>query len=109
MTQPFTLLSRLSTMSPIMRLLTAILGLAMLVFLFWIGMFVFLAFVAVGVGLAAINAIKMKLTGRPLFASRFQKAWEEQQRRYGQRKPGSSDRGRVIEGEVVDKDDDPKS
>jgi len=112
MTRPFILLSRLNTMSPVMRLLAAILGLALLVFLFWIGMFVFLAFAAIGVGLAAINAIKMKLTGRPLFASRFQKAWQEQQRRYQQQRPGSSSRsnsGRVIEGEVVDKDDDPKS
>ncbi len=106
MTHPFTLLSRLQTMSPVTRLLAAILGLAVLVFLFWIGMFVFLAFIAVGLGLAAINAIKMKITGRPLFANRFQKAWEEQQRRYQQRNPGNSGRGRVIEGEVVDKDDE---
>lgn len=96
-------------MSPIVRILAAIAGLAILVFLFWVGLFVVLAITAVGVGLAVINAIKMKLTGRPLFASRFKRQFEEAQRRAREGKHGqSSRRGRVIEGEVVDKDDEPR-
>ncbi|MFG1495846.1 hypothetical protein ABMA57_04360 [Saccharospirillum sp. HFRX-1] len=87
-------------MSPLKRLLAAIIGLAVMVFLFWIGLFVFLAALAIGIGLAAINAIKLKLTGRPLFASRFRRFYEQQQRRQ------SSQKGNVIEGEVVNHDDD---
>lgn len=87
-------------MSPLKRLLAAIIGLAVMVFLFWIGLFVFLAALAIGIGLAAINAIKLKLTGRPLFASRFRRFYEQQQRRQ------PSQKGNVIEGEVVNHDDD---
>ncbi|PTY37511.1 hypothetical protein BGP77_13495 [Saccharospirillum sp. MSK14-1] len=87
-------------MSPLKRLLAAIIGLAVMVFLFWIGLFVFMAALAIGIGLAAINAIKLKLTGRPLFASRFRRFYEQQQRRQ------SSQKGNVIEGEVVNHNDD---
>ena len=89
------------SMSPLKRLLAAIVGLALLVFFFWIGLFVFLAVLAIGVGLAAINAIKMKLTGRPLFASRFRRFYEQQQRQQQSRNQGN-----VIEGEVIDRDED---
>jgi len=88
-------------MSPLKRLLAAIIGLAVMVFLFWIGLFVFMAALAIGIGLAAINAIKLKLTGRPLFASRFRRFYEQQQKRQQ-----SSQKGNVIEGEVVNHDDD---
>lgn len=91
-------------MSPIVRILAAIAGLAILVFLFWIGLFVVLALAAVGVGLAVINAIKMKLTGRPLFASRFKRQFEEARRQSERYRKGG--RGNVIEGEVVDREDD---
>ncbi|WP_108125723.1 hypothetical protein [Saccharospirillum mangrovi] len=86
-------------MSPLKRLLATIIGLAVLVFLFWIGLFVFLAALAIGIGLAAINAIKLRLTGRPLFASRFRRFYTQQQR------PNSSQQGNVIEGEIIDRDD----
>ena len=98
-------------MSPFVRILAAIIGLALLVFFFWIGLFLVLALAAVGIGLAIINAVKMKITGRPLFASRFKKAYEEAQRRQEQatgRRPGNNGH-RVIEGEVVDEDDPNKS
>lgn len=89
-------------MSPLKRLLAAIVGLAVLVFLFWIGLFVFLAALAIGISLTAINAIKMKLTGRPLFAARFQRFYEQQRRQQS----SSSQGGNVIEGEVVDHNKD---
>jgi hypothetical protein len=95
-------------MSPFMRILAAIIGLALLVFFFWIGLFLVLALAAVGIGLAIINAVKMKITGRPLFASRFQKAYEEARRRSGQaggQGPGANKGHHVIEGEVVDEQD----
>lgn len=94
-------------MSPFVRILAAIIGLALLVFFFWIGLFLVLGLAAVGIGLAIVNAVKMKITGRPLFASRFKKAYEEAQRRQDQaagRRPGDNGH-RVIEGEAVEKDD----
>jgi uncharacterized protein YqfA (UPF0365 family) len=98
-------------MSPFMRILAAIIGLALLVFFFWIGLFLVLALAAVGIGLAIINAIKMKLTGRPLFASRVRQAYEEARRRQGQaggQRPGTKG-NRVIEGEVVNEEDKDRS
>jgi len=99
-------------MSPFTRILAAIMGLALLVFFFWIGLFLVLALAAIGIGLTIINAVKMKITGRPLFASRFKKAYEEAQRRRhqpGEKDPGDRRSHQVIEGEVVDeqKDDQP--
>lgn len=95
--------ARFQSMSPIKRLFAAVIGLALLVFFFWIGLFVFLAVLAIGVGLAAVNAIKMKLTGRPLFASRFRRFYEQQRRQQGGRQQSRD--SNVIEGEVVDRDD----
>lgn len=90
-------------MSPLKRLLAAIIGLAVLVFLFWIGLFVFLAALAIGIGLAAVNAVKLRLTGRPLFANRFRHFYQQQQR--SQSSQRSSQQGNVIEGEIIDRDD----
>lgn len=110
MEHSFSLYSGSQTMSPILRILTAIAGLAILVFLFWIGLFVVLAIAGLGVGLAVVNAIKVKLTGRPLFYSRFRRHFEEAQRRAGRgRTDHTGRRGRVIEGEVVDRDDERRS
>lgn len=97
MPRPFILFNTGRPVSPIKRLFFAIIGLAILVFLFWVGFFVILALAALGIALAAINAIKMKLTGKPLFASRFQKFQEQQQAQRDHRRGGT-----VIEGEVVD-------
>lgn len=102
MPRPFIMFNTGRPASPIKRLFIAIIGLAVLVFLFWVGFFVILAVAALGIALAAINAIKMKLTGRPLFASRFQKFYEQQQQAQQEQRRGGS----VIEGEVVDHGED---
>ncbi|MHA7878869.1 MAG: hypothetical protein ACX931_03695 [Saccharospirillum sp.] len=101
MPRPFILFSGGGPASPFKRLLLAILGLAVLVFLFWVGFFVLIAVAVVGIAVAAVNAIKLKLTGEPLFASRFRKFYKEQQAEQ-ERQRG----GRVIEGEVIDHGED---
>lgn len=65
-------------------------------FLFWIGLFVVITFAVLALGVALVNRIKLKLTGRPLFKGpqhfhRYQSQFKQDN---------------VIEGEVVSGKDD---
>ncbi|EAR09642.1 hypothetical protein [Reinekea blandensis] len=81
-------------------------SIAIVAVLFWIGLILVfgLAFVALVIG--AINYVKLKVTGRPLFKGpqhfhRYQSQFTQHNTNQSQEKPS----GQVIEGEVVDKDD----
>lgn len=70
--------------------------------LFWVGLVFMIAFAVLAVVVAIVNKIKVKLTGRPLFAGpkhfhRYQTYTQSQSR-------PQSPQHNVIEGEVVDRD-----
>lgn len=69
------------------------------VMLFWIGLIFVFAFAFLAIAVAVINKVKMKITGRPLFAGpqhfhRYQSQFQKD---------------RVIEGEVIRPEDDKKT
>ncbi|MEJ2045431.1 MAG: hypothetical protein P8X74_20555 [Reinekea sp.] len=69
--------------------------------LFWIGILFVFAFAVLALGVAIINRIKFKLTGRPLF-----KGPQHFHRYHSQFRENSRRQNDVIEGEVTHKDDD---
>lgn len=67
-------------------------------FLFWIGLIFVFAFAVLALLVAAVNYVKLKVTGRPLFKGpqhfhRYQSQFGDQYKR-----PNS---GTIIEGEVI--------
>lgn len=64
--------------------------------LIWVGMILVFSLAIVALGVAIANRIKMKITGRPLFAG--PKHFHRYQSQYKQ--------GNVIEGEVIEHNDD---
>lgn len=91
------------------RALIFMASLALVAVLFWIGLVLVFGLAFVAMIIAVANFVKMKLTGRPLFKT--PQHFHRYQSQFTQRgHDASSDQksGQVIEGEVVERDDEKK-
>lgn len=84
------------------KLLLVVLGLLFATLLFWVGLFVVVGLTFLALSVAAINWLKFKLTGSPMFRGPLQ--FHRYQSHFTKTSK-SAGTGRVIDGEVVEKKD----
>lgn len=85
------------------RFLIFVASLALVAVLFWIGLVLVFGLAFVALLVAAVNFIKLKFTGRPLFKGpqhfhRYQSQFRQHTRADPEKK------GETIEGEIIDRD-----
>lgn len=81
-------------------------SIAVVAVLFWIGLILVFGLAFVALIVAAVNFVKLKITGRPLFKG--PQHFHRYQSQFTQHNENRQDKqsGNVIEGEVVDRKDD---
>ena len=99
---PYRFLFNLTSFNRWQKLLLVVSGLLFATLLFWVGLFVVVGLTFSALGVAALNWLKFKLTGSPLFRGPLQ--FHRYQSHFTKASK-SAGTGRVIDGEIVDSKD----